>query len=261
MATPADYDCFAIDLDGVMWLGVEPIPGSADAVAAIRASGRAAIFVTNDPRSTRREFAERLTGIGVEAGPDAVLSVGSATAELLARDRPGASVLVIGTASLVSELEAAGLEVVPARAGGRADVVIVGGGPGFDYESLRIASRAVRAGAELWATGRDPTYPAADGLEPGTGALVAAVETASGVRARSIGKPEPGLFEAAVAHLGGRRPAMIGDSLDSDVAGAVRAGIGAILVLTGRSSRAELERAEPAPDLVFDDLAAVAAAL
>ena len=255
----ADYDCFAIDLDGVMWLGAQAIPGSAAAVAAIRASGRATIFVTNDPRSTRREFAERLTGIGVDATADAVLSVGAATAERLARERPGCRVLAIGTASLAGELAAAGLEVVPARAG--ADVVVVGGGPGFDYETLLSGTRAVRAGAELWVTGRDPIYPTADGPEPGTGAIAAAFETASGVRARSIGKPEPGLFEAAVAHLGGRRPAMIGDSLDSDVAGAVRAGIGAILVLTGRSSRAELERAEPAPDLVFDDLAAVAAAL
>jgi HAD superfamily hydrolase (TIGR01450 family) len=261
LAAASDYDCFAIDLDGVMWLGPEPIPGSAAAVAEIRAGGRATVFVTNDPRSTRLELAERLTQLGAETDPESVLSSASATAAALARERPGCRALVVGTGSLAAEVEAAGLESVAMEPDAAADVVVVGGDPTFDFGKLRIATRAVRAGAELWATNRDPTYPTVDGLDPGTGSIVAAIETASGVRSRSIGKPEPGLFEAAAELLGGSRPAMVGDSLDSDVAGALGAGLGAILVLTGRSSREQADDADPAPDIVLDDLAALAAEL
>jgi HAD superfamily hydrolase (TIGR01450 family) len=261
LSGPADFDCFAIDLDGVMWLGPEPIAGSAEAVTRIRASGRDTAFVTNDPRSTRRELAERLTALGAETPTEAVFSSASATAAVLAEERPGCRALVVGTGSLVEEVTGAGLERVAMERGASADVVVVGGDPGFDFETLRIASRAVRNGAELWATNRDPTYPTSDGLDPGTGSIVAAIETASGERSRSIGKPEPGLFEEAAARLGGDRPAMIGDSLDADVAGAKGAGLAAILVLTGRSARDQAAAADPAPDLVFEDLAAVAAAL
>ena len=104
------------------------------------------------------------------------------------------------------------------------DAVVVGGHSGFDYDELVAATSAVRAGALLWATGRDATYPTPDGLVPGTGALVAAVETASETRARVAGKPERPMFEAAKRRLGGDRMAMVGDTLDADIAGAQRAG-------------------------------------
>ena len=116
---------------------------------------------------------------------------------------------------------------------------------------------AVRDGAELWATGRDATYPTPTGLLPGTGALVAAVETASERRARVAGKPEPPMFEAAKRRLGGDRIAMVGDTLDADIAGGARAGLATVLVLSGRTARADLEQAEIQPDIVVADLAAL----
>ncbi|HJV03778.1 MAG TPA: HAD hydrolase-like protein, partial [Actinomycetota bacterium] len=116
-----------------------------------------------------------------------------------------------------------------------AEVVVVGGHDGFDYHELRIAAGAARGGAVLYATGRDATYPMPDGPWPATGAIVAAIETASGARAMAVGKPEPGLFEVARERLGlpADRIAVVGDTPGSDVEGGRRAGIATVLVLTG----------------------------
>ena len=244
-----------------MWLSREPVAGSIEAIETIVAGGRPVVFVTNDPRSTRAELAGRLTDLGVATAVDAVLTSASACAETLALERPGAAAMAVGTDSLGRELAEAGLAAVPIADGASADAVVVGGGGTFDYEVLRIASNAVRAGAELWATNKDPNYPTPTGLVPGTGAIVAAIEVASGVTARDVGKPEPGLFEAALRHLGCERPLMVGDSLDSDITGASRAGIATALVLTGRSSRADLNGAPTQPDHVYEDLAALTADL
>lgn len=257
----SDFDGFALDLDGVVWLSREPVAGSIEAIRTIVARGLPVVYVTNDPRSTRTELAARLTELGIETPAEAVLTSASACAETLALERPGAAAMAVGTGSLARELADRGLAAVPIAYGARADAVVVGGGGNFDYEVLRIASDTVRAGAELWATNKDPNYPTPNGLVPGTGAIVAAIEVASGVSARDVGKPEPGLFEAALRHLGCERPLMVGDSLDSDIAGAARAGIATALVLTGRSSRADLDGAEIQPDHIYENLAAVAADL
>jgi ribonucleotide monophosphatase NagD (HAD superfamily) len=173
-------------------------------------------------------------------------------------------VLNVGTDSLGHELAACGLQPITVEAaeeGAAVEVVLVGGGARLDFEVLRVASSAVREGAALWATNKDPTYPTARGLVPGTGAIVASIEVASGVEARNLGKPEPALFEAALRRLGADRPLMAGDSLHSDIAGAVRAGLATALILTGRDSRADLESAPAQPDLIYEDLAALAADL
>lgn len=260
---PTDpYDGFAIDLDGVVWLSREPIEGSTEAIQRLRAAGHPVVFVSNDPRSTRAELADRLSAIGAPTEAGDVFTSGSTTAEKLAEAHPGASVLVVGTESLDAELRERGLlPLFPAEADGRAvDALVVGGGR-FDQDVLRIAAAAVRDGAEFWATNKDPTYPTASGLVPGTGAIVAALEVASGIEARNVGKPEPALFEAALGRLGAERPLMAGDSLISDIGGAARAGMSTALILSGRDSRAGIAAAERAPDLIFDDLRALAEAL
>jgi HAD superfamily hydrolase (TIGR01450 family) len=139
-----------------------------------------------------------------------------------------------------------------------ADIVVVGGHGGFDYRELKTASQAVRRGARLYACGRDATFPMPDGPWPATGAIVAAVETASGVRATSVGKPEPYIFEIARSLLADcRRVAVVGDNMQSDIAGGKRAGLTTILVLTGTTTRDELQSADIEPDLALPDLAAV----
>jgi glycerol-1-phosphatase len=140
----------------------------------------------------------------------------------------------------------------------RADVVVVAGTNRLGYDDLRTAMLALRRGGELIATSRDPVYPAADGLAPGTGALVAAVEYASGTTATIVGKPERGLFDTALDRLGDGRTLVVGDRLDADVAAAATAGLDSALVLTGGTSAEEAAAAEePRPLLVADSLAAL----
>jgi HAD superfamily hydrolase (TIGR01450 family) len=137
----------------------------------------------------------------------------------------------------------------------RAEVVVVAGTEQFDYDDLRNASLAARRGADLLATARDPTYPQPDGPWPGTGAILAAVETASGRTAEIVGKPEPQLFLTAMDRLGEGRTLVVGDRLDTDIAGAARAELDAALVLTGETRREDVDGSEPQPVAVSENLA------
>jgi 4-nitrophenyl phosphatase len=151
---------------------------------------------------------------------------------------------------------AAGLALLDGEAAQRADAVIVSGHREFDYAELLTATFALRDGASLFATSRDPTLPMPGGAWPGTGATLAAVETASGKTAQIGGKPERHLFEQARALIpGAERVAMVGDRLASDIEGGQRAGLETVLVLSGASSRAEGEAADPPPDHIVEDLA------
>jgi HAD superfamily hydrolase (TIGR01450 family) len=263
--TSTGYDGLIIDLDGVIWLGGDPIPGVADAVTALRADGTRVLFLTNEPLRSRGAIAARLTEIGIPATPGDVMTSVSAVARAVGslvglRTR---CALVVGPPALRDEISGAGFQLLGCEDAAQAEVVVVGGHDGFDYRELRAATAAVRHGARLFATGRDPVFPGpGGGPEPGTGAIVAAVETAGGMPAIVAGKPERIAFEIAREALAGcQRIAVIGDNLTSDIAGAKHAGLDAILVLTGMSSRADLERAVVQPDLVLDSLAAVSAAL
>lgn len=253
-----DFDGLIVDLDGVVWLGNQALPGSVEAIAELRANGVRLVFLTNDPRGSRTEYADRLRALGVDADEDDVVTSGSALAAFVAeREQPGTTAFVIGSPSLKRELARAGLEVVDAR---EAAVVAVGGHGGFDYAELLVATQALRRGARLYAAGRDATFPMPDGPWPGTGAIVAAVEVGGGRTAISVGKPEPFIFAMARSALAGcRRVAIVGDNLASDIAGGKRAGLKTILVLTGTTSRDDLAAASVEPDLVVADLAALRA--
>ncbi|MHB1431032.1 MAG: HAD-IIA family hydrolase [Streptosporangiaceae bacterium] len=254
------YDGLIIDLDGVVWLGGWPIDGVARALRNLRARGVRTLFLTNDPQHSRAAQAQRLSAIGVPATADDVLTAASATAAFLAGQErfAGARALVVGSDALRDEFAAAGFELLPPADAAAARIVIVGGHDRFDYGELRAATRAVGAGAELFATSRDPFYPAADGPEPATGAILAAIETATGATATITGKPESHIFAIARDRLAScARVAVVGDSLVADIAGARRAGLDAILVLSGTTSAADLERAGIQPDLVLTTLAQV----
>ena len=239
MSIADSYDGFLIDLDGVVWLGHEPIEGSADALNALAAEGKPVAFVTNSPRITPAEQARILQDHGIETDPDRVVTAGS-TLLTLAREQvgEGAKIYVTGTSGFLSQVADAGFDALPADRWDEAAAVLITGHPRFDYNELKAASMAVRAGAFFAATGRDPTMPMPDGLWPGTGSILAAVETASGRRAIVAGKPERPIFDAGLAVLdlpAGSRVAMIGDRLDTDVGGAQKAGLDGILV-TGNDS-------------------------
>jgi HAD superfamily hydrolase (TIGR01450 family) len=257
------YDGLIVDLDGVVWVGGEAIEGAVGAVAALRARGTRLVFLTNDPSSSREQQAARLAAIGIPATADDVMTSAAATARFLAglSDLRRRTAFVIGSPSFQHEIATAGFELVPAAEAERAELVVVGGHSGFDFAELRAATRALASGAQLFGAGRDRTVPAKDGPEPATGAVLAAVETAGGVSATVIGKPEPYMFAIARDMLTGcRRVAVVGDNLASDIAGAKRAGLEAILVLTGTTTETGVARASHQPDLVLPSLATLATA-
>jgi HAD superfamily hydrolase (TIGR01450 family) len=178
----ADIRFVLCDLDGVVWLDRRPIPGAAEAITRLRASGRRVLFVTNNSMSIIADQEAALDAIGVPATDDLVTSA-QAGACLV---EPGETVLVCGAAGLVEAVEARGATVVRE---GPADAVIVGLHHDFDYWRLRAANAAIRAGARFIATNDDPTFPTPFGPTPGAGALVAAVATASGTQPIVAGKP------------------------------------------------------------------------
>jgi glycerol-1-phosphatase len=198
--------------------------------------------------------------MGVAATPEDVLTASAAMASYLAlrEELAGAAVFVVGSRALADELAGAGFRPLPADEAEAAAAVVVGGHTGFDYVELHAAVRAIGAGAQLFATGRDPFVPTRNGREPGTGAIVAAIETATGATATITGKPEPHIFAIARQLLAGcTRVAVVGDNLATDIAGAKRAGLDAILVLSGATAPADVEHADTQPDLVLPSLAAL----
>ncbi|MBS1879505.1 MAG: HAD-IIA family hydrolase [Actinobacteria bacterium] len=259
-----DFDGFLVDLDGVVWIGREPVPGSPEALAALLAAGKELVFVTNNPGREPAAYAERLAALGVVVGPERILTAGIAVARLAAAAAgEGGPVFVIGAPALKGLVKAEGARVVEVEEAPAAAAVVVSGHRDFDYAELLASKRALDAGAALFATSRDPTLPTPEGEWPGTGAVLAAVETAAGRRAEIAGKPERHLFELALAAIpGAERVAMVGDRLSSDVAGGHAAGLATILVLSGTSGEdgagsEDLATADPQPDFVLPDLAAL----
>lgn len=253
-----EFDGLLVDLDGVVWIGREPVPGSQEALTALQAAGVGLVFVTNNPTKPPESYAKRLRGMGVEVGPERIVTAGMTTARLAGEAAKGGGAFVIGAEPLKEMVAAGGAELLTGEAAYAARVVVVSGHRGFDFEELLTAKRALDAGAALFATSHDPTMPMPGGEWPGTGSILAAVETASGKTAVIGGKPERHLFDLARAQLGGaERVAMIGDRVSSDIAGGRAAGLATILVLSGTTSEAEAATAEPAPDHVVADLAAL----
>jgi len=247
------YDVFLFDLDGVLYRSDQPIPGAAEALARLRELGKRIAFVTNNSSRLPDEVSAKLLSVGVAAEPHEIVTSALVTAELLA-DRGVRSVYVIGGVGLRSELSAAGIELVDGDAAA-VDAVVVGFDRGVDYERLRVASVLVEKGASLVASNGDASFPASDGWNwPGAGALVAAVETTTGARAEVIGKPHPPLLLAALDRAGGGVPLLVGDRIDTDIAGAAGLGWASALVLTGVTTRVQALQAAPAPTYVLDDL-------
>lgn len=254
---PLGCDGLLLDLDGVVWIDGQVLPGVPGALARVRAQGVPVLFLTNDPRSSREQYAAQLTRVGIPSSPEEVLTSSRAAAQLVAaREPPGAGVLVVGSPALHAEASEAGLCPISAERPAAAQVVLLGGHESFTYAHLAAITRAAHAGAQLYATSREPTFPGPDGPRPATGALLAAVEAATGRTAVVAGKPEPGMFLAARRLLPDRRRLlMVGDRLDTDVTGAQAAGIPAVLVLTGSTKPEDLTRSTVAPNVVLPSLA------
>jgi glycerol 3-phosphatase-2 len=259
MALADSFDGFLVDLDGVVWEGREFLPGAADALQRLLADGKEIVFITNNSVRSPAAYAARLRDAGIPVADERVVTGGAATARLaVQRVGAGSTAFVIGAPGFKETVAEAGLTLVDGEAAQKADAVVVSAHREFDYAELWTATRALQNGAMLFGTSRDPTLPMPDGAWPGTGATLAAVETASGKTAETGGKPEPYLFdEARMLISGASRAAIVGDRIASDIEGGRRAGLATILVLCGATSAAEAEEADPAPDHVIADLAAL----
>lgn len=239
-----------LDLDGVLWLGDEPIRGSADAVARLRAAGHALAFVTNMSYGRRADVVGRLAAMGIDARDDVITSA-TAAGTLV---EPGETVLVCGGPGLVEAVEDRGARAVH---DGDADAVVVGFDPDFDHRRMTVATTAVRRGARLLASNDDATYPTPSGPVPGAGAILASIEVASGARAEVAGKPHAPMCDLVRRHVGGAG-VVVGDRPETDGRFAVALGFRFALVLSGVTGEDDLP-VSPAPDLVAADLATVTA--
>ncbi len=249
------FDHFLLDLDGVVYLGDQLTPCAAETFTALRQAGKRRLFITNDPRHTAHGYAAKLTRLGIPAAPAEFLTSGRAAALYLQKeettDRP---IFVVGTDGLRSEIETVGGHVLRGNDGAAAEIVIVGGHENFSYQELKIATLAIQRGAAFVATNRDANFPMPDGLWPGTGPIVAAIEAATGVVPVVVGKPEKPIFQIALDLFPpGGRSVMIGDRLDSDILGGQRAGLVTILVLSGCTTAAMVERGPIRPDYVIEN--------
>jgi len=251
------YDVALLDLDGVVYIGGAAIPGAPEALQKAKRSGMRLAYVTNNASRTPAAVAALLSGMNVPAEPADVVTSAHAAARLLADKLPrGARVLVIGAMALRLAVRERGLVPV-STAADQPLAVVQGYGPGIGYPTLAEGGLAVRAGALFVGTNADSTLPGPRGIQPGNGSLLQVIITATGTQPVVAGKPEPPLHAEAVERTGARHPLVVGDRLDTDIAGAVRAGADSMLVLTGVSSARDAVLAPPGqrPTYLAADLA------
>lgn len=250
------YAGYVFDLDGTLYLGDDLFPGAAETVGALRDAGAQLAFLTNKPLELPADYAAKLTALGIPATPDDVVSSTDALLRWLRVHAPDARIFPVAETLVARLLRDEGWELTDDPA--RIDVVVVSFDRTFDYAKLLTAYGAVRNGARIVATNPDPYCPTPDGGLPDCGAILAAIEAATGSRAEAIvGKPSPHMVATLLERLD--LPAtdtlLVGDRLLTDVRMAREAGMAAALVLTGATTATEAAGAEIAPDYVLDDLA------
>jgi glycerol 3-phosphatase-2 len=258
-ADPLDtaYDVALLDLDGVVYLGGTAIPGAAESLRKAQAAGMRLAYVTNNAFRTPAAIAALLTSFGAPATAQDVVTSAQAAARLLAERLPaGAPVLVVGGNGLRTALRERGLRPV-STALDRPQAVVQGYSPDVSYSMLAEGGLAVAAGALFVASNGDLTLPGRRGSQPGNGALIQVIATATGVQPVVAGKPEPPLHQESVLRTGAKHPLVVGDRLDTDIEGAHRVGADSLLVLTGVTGPAEAVLAPPSqrPTYLAEDLA------
>lgn len=249
---------FLIDMDGVIYRGSELIPGADRFVRDLLDLRIPFLFLTNNSQRTRRDVVAKLRRLGIDVDESHIFTCAMATARFLAAQKPAGTAYVIGEGGLLQALHQNGYAVVDSDP----DYVVVGEGRAVTYEMMETAVRLVLRGAKLIATNLDPNCPTQAGLRPGCGAVVAMLETATGRRALSVGKPSPVMMRMARSELGvdASRTTMIGDTMETDILGGVQLGFRTILVLSGGTRREDLDRFAYRPDMVVQSIAELSAA-
>lgn len=260
MSTLIDgYDAAFFDLDGVIYLGPDPVPGAADALAELRRRGTRVMYVTNNAARPAQVVIDQLVGLGFAAEVGNVLTSAQVAAAMLPRELPsGAKVLVCGSANLAGLLEQAGFRIV-ASADDRPDAVVQGYDPDLSWRRLDEATLAIQNGARWYATNDDASRPTDRGLVPGVGGQIAVVATALGGEPVTFGKPFRPMLDEAVRRTGAAHPIFVGDRLDTDIEGANAAGMDSLLVFSGAHGKGDLVRAqaEAQPTYIGHDVGAL----
>ena len=247
------------DMDGVIYVGTRPLPGVQQAIDYLAATGRAFLFVTNNASQTPEQFVERLAEMDIHVHPQQVLGSAEATAcwlsdQVAHHGWPRGPVIIMGQDGLRVALQSNGFELTTDPAA--AIYAVAGINFKLTYDELANVTLAIRNGARFIGTNSDATYPSERGPLPGAGSILALLETASGQRPLVIGKPNPGMYQQAMARLNvtAHQTLMVGDRYDTDISGAIPLGLWTAGVLTGISTRTDFETATPPPDLIADDL-------
>jgi len=254
MTKLTDITHLIIDMDGVLYRGNTPMPGLQEFFTFLREHPIPFILATNNSTQTPRQRVEKLARMGVQISPEEVLNSGQATARALSREYPpGTRVHVFGSDALREAVQEEGFVLADEDV----QLVVASMDRDVNFEKLKRATLLIRGGARFVATNLDPTQPTEEGLWPGTGSLIAALRTATETEPLVVGKPEPTMFQLAVEQMGARAEttAAIGDRVDTDILGGLRAGLITICVLSGSSGRKEAEAV--GPDFIFDDVAAL----
>jgi 4-nitrophenyl phosphatase len=242
-----------IDMDGVLWRGAQVIPGAPEFIRFLRERGIAFVLATNNSTRTVEEYVAKLAGFGMEVAPHEIVTSAVATADYLATlAAPSTPVYVVGGKGLSETLAQKGFVLD----GNRAQYVVAGQDLDLTFDKLRRATLLIRAGARLIGSNPDKTFPSEEGIIPGAGAILAALEAATETVPVIVGKPEPIMFEQAMKRIGGTRAdtAMLGDRLETDIWGGQRAGLKTILVLSGVTTPEDLADSEYQPTWVFRDV-------
>src|SRR5437660_81066 len=244
---------FLIDMDGVIYRERQLIPGAERFIHSLLDRSVPFVFLTNNSQRTRRDVAMKLSRMGIPVEEQHIFTCAMATARFLAAQKPGGTAFVIGEGGLLQALHQNGYAIVDDDP----DYVVVGEGRTFNMEIVETAVRMILRGSKLIATNLDPNCPTAHGLRPGCGAIVAMLETATGLKAFSVGKPSPVMMRAARKELGlaTDETIMIGDTMETDILGGVSMGYRTALVLSGGTQRDDLKRYAYRPDFILESIA------
>ncbi|UDF14538.1 HAD-IIA family hydrolase [Antiquaquibacter oligotrophicus] len=258
MANRSEIECWLTDMDGVLVHENNPIPGAAELLQQWRDEGKPYLVLTNNSIFTPRDLSARLKASGLVVPEESIWTSALATADFLKSQKPGGSAFVIGEAGITTALHEAGFIMTETDP----DYVVIGETRNYSFEAITKAIRLIGDGSRFIVTNPDATGPSADGPLPATGAVAALITKATGKEPYVVGKPNPMMFRSAMNKIGAHseNTGMIGDRMDTDIVAGIEAGLHTILVLTGISDQAEINRYPFRPDEILTSVAELVSA-
>ena len=243
------------DMDGVLVHEEDAIPGGAEFIEALKASGLKYLLITNNSIYTRRDLRARLLGSGIDVPEDRIFTSALATADFLDEQRPGGSAYVVGESGLITAMHDIGYVMTDRNP----DYVVLGETRTYSFEAITKAIRLITGGARFLATNPDPTGPSQEGPLPATGSVAALITRATGVEPYFVGKPNPLMMRSALNRIEAHSETsvMIGDRMDTDIISGLEAGLRSVLVLSGSTGEHEVERFPYRPTRIVESIADV----